>query len=86
MLFHYLKLLLEVSKMNKKEAIAYAQVALDYMQSSKYNGEITPVTLGIEMKQCFKLYPRNIIQNIANSQDWARNRIEKYKAGDNCAN
>ncbi len=36
--------------MNKKEAVAYAQVALDYMQSSKYKGEITPVTLGIEMK------------------------------------
>ena len=31
--------------MNKKEAVAYAQVGLDYMQSSKYKGEITPVTL-----------------------------------------
>ena len=51
------------------------------MQSSKYAGEITPVTLGIEMKQCFKLYPRNIIQNIANSQDWARNKLEQAKNG-----
>lgn len=67
--------------MNKKEAVAYAQVTLDYMQSSKYAGEITPVTLGIEMKQCFKLYPRNIIQNIANSQDWARNKLEQAKNG-----
>ena len=67
--------------MNKKEAVAYAQVALDYMQSSKYKGEITPVTLGIEMKQCFKLYPRNIIQNIADSQDWARNKLEQAKNG-----
>lgn len=32
--------------MNKKEAIAYAQVALDYMQSSKYKGEINPKTFG----------------------------------------
>ena len=61
--------------MNKKEAVAYAQVALDYMQSSKYKGEITPVTLGIEMKQCFKLYPRNLIESVANAQDWARNKL-----------
>lgn len=67
--------------MNKKEAVAYAQVTLDYMQSSKYTGEITPVTLGIEMKQCFKLYPRNIIQNIADSQDWARKKLEQDKNG-----
>ena len=67
--------------MNKKEAVAYAQVTLDYMQSSKYTGEITPVTLGIEMKQCFKLYPRNIIQNIADSQDWARKKLEQAKNG-----
>ena len=51
------------------------------MQSSKYKGEITPVTLGIEMKQCFKLYPRNIIQNIADSQDWARKKLEQAKNG-----
>lgn len=67
--------------MNKKEAVAYAQVALDYMQSSKYTGEINPATLGIEMKQCFKLYPRNLIQNIASSQDWARKKLEQAKAG-----
>ena len=66
--------------MNKKEAIAYAQVTLDYMQSSKYTGEINPITLGIEMKQCFKLYPKNIIQNIASSQDWARNKLEQAKS------
>ena len=51
--------------MNKKEAIAYAQVTLDYMQSSKYDGKLTPETLGIEMKQCFKLYTHNIILGIA---------------------
>lgn len=67
--------------MNKKEAVAYAQVTLDYMQSSKYNGEINPKTFGIEMKQCFKLYPRNIIQNIADSQDWARKKLEQAKNG-----
>lgn len=54
--------------MNKREAIAYAQVTLDYMQSSKYKGEININTFAIEMKQCFKLYPKDIILNIANSQ------------------
>ena len=67
--------------MNKKEAVAYAQVALDYMQSSKYKGEINPTTLGIEMKQCFKLYPRNIIQNIAESQSFARKKLQQAKNG-----
>lgn len=67
--------------MNKKEAVAYAQVTLDYMQSSKYKGEINPITLGIEMKQCFKLYPKNLIESIANSQDWARNKLEQKKRG-----
>lgn len=67
--------------MNKKDAIAYAQVTLDYMQSSKYTGEINPITLGIEMKQCFKLYPKNIIQNIASSQDWAKKKLESSKTG-----
>ena len=67
--------------MNKKEAVAYAQVTLDYMQSSKYKGEINPQTLGIEMKQCFKVYPKNLIQNIADSQDWARNKLEQVKNG-----
>ena len=67
--------------MNKKEAVAYAQVALDYMQSSKYTGEINPATLGVEMKQCFKLYPRNIIQNIDDSQSWDRNKLQNIKDG-----
>ena len=51
------------------------------MQSSKYKGEITPVTLGIEMKQCFKLYPRNFIESIANAQDWARKKLDQAKIG-----
>lgn len=51
--------------MNKKEAVAYAQITLDYMQSSKYTGEINPDTLGIEMKQAFKLYPKDVAVIIA---------------------
>ena len=67
--------------MNKKEAIAYAQVTLNYMQSSKYIGEINPQTLGIEMKQCFKLYPRNIIVSIADSQIKALKEVHTIKKG-----
>ena len=67
--------------MNKKEAVAYAQVALDYMQSSKYKGEINPATLGLEMKQCFKLYPRNVIESMANAQESAREKWDQAKRG-----
>lgn len=60
--------------MNKKEAIAYAQITLDYMQSSKYNGELNPDTLGIEMKQAFRLYPKNIVLTTAEAQAFARKK------------
>lgn len=67
--------------MNKKEAVAYAQITLDFMQSSKYTGKITPDTLGIEMRQAFKLYPRNIVLNIAESQSFARKKLLNAKIG-----
>ncbi len=67
--------------MNKKEAIAYAQIALNYMQSSKYTSNISPENLGIEMKQTFKLYPRNIVLNIADSQLLASKELKTMKSG-----
>ena len=67
--------------MNKLEAIAYAQVTLEYMQSSKYKGKITPDTFAFEMKQAFRLYPRNIISVIAHSQMQASRELEKAKKG-----
>ena len=51
------------------------------MQSSKYTGKITPDTLGIEMRQAFKLYPRNIVLNIAESQSFARKNLLNAKIG-----
>ena len=60
--------------MNKKQAIAYAQITLDYMQSSKFNGEINPDTFALEMKQSFRLYTRDIVLNIAEAQRDARNK------------
>ncbi len=67
--------------MNKKEAISYAQVTLNYMQSSKYNGTLNPDTLGIEMKQAFKLYPKNLINTIAEAQSEARKKLQDTKNG-----
>lgn len=54
--------------MNKKQAIAYAQVTLNYMQSSKYENKINPTRFGIEMNECIKLYSPSLIIDIANSQ------------------
>ena len=67
--------------MNKKQAIAYAQVALEYMQSSKYTGPINADTLAFEMKQSFKEYPCNIILGIADSQAFARRKLQDAKNG-----
>ncbi len=67
--------------MNKKEAIAYAQITLDYMQSSKYNGKITPETFGMEMRQAFKLYPRNLVLAIAESKISAERALNNLKTG-----
>ena len=63
--------------MNKKEAIAYAQVTLDFMLSSKYTAEVTPDNLGVEMKQAFRIYPKNIILSTAEAQAFARKQISK---------
>ena len=49
------------------------------MQSSRYIGEINPVTIGIEMRQCFNTYSRKMILNIAESQFWAREKLEEIK-------
>lgn len=76
MLSHYLKAILGVYVMNKKQAVAYAQVTLDYMLSSKCDSEVTPEILGIEMKQCFKLYSRDIIVSIADAQMVARKELQ----------
>lgn len=67
--------------MNKKQAIAYAQITLNYMQSSKYTGPINPERLGLEMKQCFKLYPRDIVISIADAQIQSAKKLETIKNG-----
>ena len=70
--------------MNKKEAVAYAQITLDFMQSSKCTNELNPDNFAIEMRQAFKLYPRNIVLNIAESQSVARKKLHAIKNGSDC--
>lgn len=65
--------------MNKKQAIAYAQVTLNYMLSSKYNKEINAKNLEKEMRQTFKIYGKNIIENIAEAQKFAEKKLNYIK-------
>lgn len=67
--------------MNKKEAIAYAQIALETMLSSNYKSELNILNLGIEMNQAFKLYPRSIVLNIAEGKIYAEKKLKAIKNG-----
>lgn len=67
--------------MNKKEAVAYAQIALEGMLSFNYKGELNIENLGIEMRQAFKVYPRNIVLNIAEGKIYARKKLSDTKNG-----
>lgn len=67
--------------MNKKEAVAYAQIALNYMLSPKYNGELNPDMFAVEMRQAFRLYPKNIVLTIADAQMKARQKLQSINNG-----
>ncbi len=67
--------------MNKKEAVAYAQITLETMLHSSYKGELNIENFGIEMKQAFKLYPRNIVLNIAEGKIYAERKLKDSKNG-----
>ena len=67
--------------MNKKEAVAYGQIALESMLHSTYKQELTLQNFAIEMKQAFKLYPRNIVLNIAESKVFAEKKLVAQKTG-----
>lgn len=67
--------------MNKKQAVAYAQIALNFMLGPKYNGELDAESFGLEMRQCFKLYPRDIVLSIADAQIKAKKKLEAIKNG-----
>lgn len=67
--------------MNKKEAIAYAQITLETMLHSSYKGELSIENFGVEMKQAFRLYPRNIVLNIAEGKIYAERKLQNIKNG-----
>ena len=58
--------------MNKKQAIAYAQIALDYM---KHQNNINIITLGVEIKQAFKMYPKKIAIIMAKNMEKTEKEI-----------
>lgn len=68
--------------MNKKEAVAYGQITLGTMIHSNYKDELTLENFGIEMKQAFKLYPRNVVLDIAGGKIYAEKKLKQLKAGD----
>lgn len=68
--------------MNEKQAIAYGQIALDSMLHSTYKNKINLENLGLEMKQAFKLYPRNISLQIADAKIYAEKKAEATKGCD----
>lgn len=67
--------------MNKKEAIAYAQITLETMLHPSYKGKLNLENFSIEMKQAFKLYPRNIVLNIAESKIYAERKLKDIQKG-----
>lgn len=67
--------------MNKKEAVAYGQIAFESMMHSDFKGELSVANFGIEMKQAFKMYPRNIVLEIAESKIYAEKKLQDLKNG-----
>ena len=67
--------------MNKKEAVSYAQITLNFMQSLQYDREIDAENFGVEMRQAFRLYPRNIVTAIADAQIEAAQKLKAMKNG-----
>ena len=68
--------------MNEKQAIAYGQIALDTLLHSTYKRKINLENFGIEMRQAFKFYPRNISIQIADAKIYAEKKAESAKGCD----
>ena len=57
------------------------QIALETMLHSTYKGKINLQNFGIEMRQDFKMYPRNIVLNIDEAKIDAEKKAEAIKSG-----
>lgn len=65
--------------MNKKEAIAYAQIALNFIKTIEPNKEITLTDLGREMEGAFKIYSRDVAKIMANNMAEVEREIFENK-------
>lgn len=68
--------------MNEKQAIAYGQIALDTLLRSTYKRKVNLENFGLEMRQAFKIYPRNISIQIADAKVYAEKKAEATKGCD----
>jgi len=57
------------------------QIALETMLHSTYKGKINLQNFGMEMRQAFKMYPRNIVLNITEAKIDAEKKAEAIKNG-----
>lgn len=62
--------------MNQKEAICYAQITLEKMLSSSFKKELNLQNFEIKMKEVFKIYPRNMVFQIAEAKVYAEKQLQ----------
>ena len=67
--------------MNKKEAIAYAQIALESMNITN-NTNLSLADLGMNMKSAFRLYNREMALITADAKVYAEKKLQEAKTGD----
>ena len=65
--------------MNKKTAISYAQIALNYLKSSDNTEEINLENIGKEMDIAFKLYSQSVANLMAKNMVEIEKKFEKNK-------
>lgn len=63
--------------MNKNAAIAYAQIALNYLKSPDNTEETTLENIGKEMNMAFKLYSPSVATLMAKSMVEVEKEFEK---------
>lgn len=62
--------------MNKQEAISYAQITLEKMLSASFKQELNLQNFEIKMKEAFKIYPRNMVLQIAEAKVYAEKELQ----------
>lgn len=67
--------------MNKKQAVAYAQIALETMLRSDYKNKLNLQNLGVEMRQAFRLYTRDMALVTADAMIYAEKKLDDLKNG-----